>query len=146
MTATVHGRSARVETTCRPERRTTDVPRHVAIIMDGNRRWARERGVPEAQGHAAGVEAIRPIVEHASAVGVEVLTIYAFSRENWAARQRTRSRRSSACSRPPSATRRRRLVEEGVRVRLLGRHRGAAAADPRVHRGGPRGHGGRARG
>jgi undecaprenyl diphosphate synthase len=38
------------------------IPRHVAIIMDGNRRWARERGIPEAQGHAAGVEAIRPIV------------------------------------------------------------------------------------
>ena len=59
------------------------LPRHVAIIMDGNRRWARSRGVPEAQGHAAGVEAIRPIVEHAAARGIEVLTIYAFSRENW---------------------------------------------------------------
>ena len=58
------------------------VPRHVAIIMDGNRRWAREHGVPEAQGHAAGVEAIRPIVEHAVALGIEALTIYAFSREN----------------------------------------------------------------
>ena len=59
-------------------------PRHVAIIMDGNRRWAREHGVPEAQGHAAGVEAIRPIVERAQQRGVEVLSIYAFSRENWA--------------------------------------------------------------
>jgi undecaprenyl diphosphate synthase len=59
------------------------VPRHVAIIMDGNRRWARARGVPEAQGHAAGVEAIRPIVEHAVERGIEALTIYAFSRENW---------------------------------------------------------------
>ena len=58
-------------------------PRHVAIIMDGNRRWARSRGVAEVQGHAAGVEAIRPIVEHAVSCGIEVLTIYAFSRENW---------------------------------------------------------------
>ena len=60
-----------------------ELPRHVAIIMDGNRRWARERGIPEAQGHAAGVEAIRPIVERSVELGVEVLSIYAFSRENW---------------------------------------------------------------
>ena len=59
------------------------LPRHIAIIMDGNRRWARREGVPEVQGHAAGVEAIRPIVQHAAARGIEVLTIYAFSRENW---------------------------------------------------------------
>ena len=62
---------------------SVDLPRHVAIIMDGNRRWARERGVPEAEGHAAGVEAIRPIVSQAVRRGVEVLSIYAFSRENW---------------------------------------------------------------
>ncbi|HEY3523199.1 MAG TPA: polyprenyl diphosphate synthase [Candidatus Limnocylindrales bacterium] len=61
----------------------TDLPRHVAIIMDGNRRWARERGVAEAEGHAAGVEAIRPIVRQAVRRGVEVLSLYAFSRENW---------------------------------------------------------------
>jgi undecaprenyl diphosphate synthase len=60
-----------------------DLPRHVAIIMDGNRRWARERGLSEAEGHAAGVEAIRPIVRHAVERGIEVLSIYAFSRENW---------------------------------------------------------------
>jgi undecaprenyl diphosphate synthase len=58
------------------------VPRHVAIIMDGNRRWARQRGVAEAEGHAAGVEAIRPILQHAVRRGVEVLSLYAFSREN----------------------------------------------------------------
>jgi undecaprenyl diphosphate synthase len=59
------------------------VPRHVAIIMDGNRRWARARGASEASGHAAGVSAIRPIVERAVDRGIEVLSIYAFSRENW---------------------------------------------------------------
>ena len=61
--------------------------------MDGNRRWARQRGLPEAEGHAAGVEAIRPIVTRAVERGVAVLSIYAFSRENWAARRATRSRR-----------------------------------------------------
>ncbi|MFL5778078.1 MAG: undecaprenyl diphosphate synthase family protein, partial [Chloroflexota bacterium] len=61
-----------------------DLPRHVAIIMDGNRRWARRRGVPELEGHAAGVEAIRGLLKHAVRRGIRVLTLYAFSRENWA--------------------------------------------------------------
>jgi undecaprenyl diphosphate synthase len=61
-----------------------DLPRHVAIIMDGNRRWARQHGKPELDGHAAGVEAIREILKHAVRRGVPVMTLYAFSRENWA--------------------------------------------------------------
>src|SRR3989304_5707717 len=58
-------------------------PRHVAIIMDGNRRWARSRGLPETEGHAAGVEAIRPILRRAVERDVEGLSLYPFSRENW---------------------------------------------------------------
>ena len=61
-----------------------DLPRHVAIIMDGNRRWARQRDLPELDGHAAGVEAIRDLLRHAVRRGVPVMTLYAFSRENWA--------------------------------------------------------------
>jgi len=61
-----------------------ELPRHVAIIMDGNRRWARGRGLNEMEGHAAGVEAIREIIRHAVRRGIEVLSLYAFSRENWA--------------------------------------------------------------
>ncbi len=96
------------------------IPRHVAIIMDGNRRWARERGVPDAQGHAAGVEAIRPIVEHAQGRGVQVLSIYAFSRENWA---RERDEVETLFSLLDSAIRDYTpdLVRQGVRVQLLGR-------------------------
>ena len=96
------------------------VPRHVAIIMDGNRRWARERGVPDAQGHAAGVEAIRPIVEHAQQRGVQVLSIYAFSRENWA---RERDEVETLFALLDSAIRDYTpdLVRQGVRVQLLGR-------------------------
>ena len=60
------------------------MPRHVAIIMDGNRRWARQRGLSEVEGHAAGVEAIRRVLRHSVRRGVPVLTLYAFSRENWA--------------------------------------------------------------
>lgn len=61
-----------------------ELPRHVAIIMDGNRRWARSRDLPELDGHAAGVEAIRELLRHTVRRGVPVLTLYAFSRENWA--------------------------------------------------------------
>jgi undecaprenyl diphosphate synthase len=58
-------------------------PTHVAIIMDGNRRWARAHGVAELEGHAAGVDKIRWLVEHAIRRGIAVLSLYAFSRENW---------------------------------------------------------------
>jgi undecaprenyl diphosphate synthase len=59
------------------------VPAHVAIIMDGNGRWARERDLPRSYGHQAGMHAVREVVEGALAAGVEVLTLFAFSQENW---------------------------------------------------------------
>ena len=59
------------------------VPRHVAIIMDGNGRWAERRGLPRVAGHKAGAEAVRRAMQSAVDHGVEVLTIYAFSSENW---------------------------------------------------------------
>ena len=55
------------------------LPRHVAIIMDGNGRWAQRRGMPRSFGHKAGVEALRAIIRHSSNIGIEALTIYAFS-------------------------------------------------------------------
>lgn len=58
-------------------------PRHVAIIMDGNNRWAKRRGLPGAAGHRAGVEAIREVLRTCRKHGVEVLTLFAFSSENW---------------------------------------------------------------
>ena len=63
-----------------PER----VPSHVAIIMDGNGRWARARGLPRLAGHRAGVENLRRVIEAAVEFGIRTLTIYAFSTENWA--------------------------------------------------------------
>ena len=60
------------------------VPRHVAIIMDGNGRWARERGLERVEGHAEGARAVRDAVETAARIGVEYLTLYAFSVANWA--------------------------------------------------------------
>ncbi|MDR1070326.1 MAG: isoprenyl transferase [Gracilibacteraceae bacterium] len=58
-------------------------PRHVAIIMDGNGRWAERRGLPRSFGHRAGVEALRRVVRHSADLGIRYLTVYAFSTENW---------------------------------------------------------------
>ncbi len=63
-----------------PER---SVPRHIAVIMDGNGRWAVKRGLPRKAGHAAGAEALRKVLHHCRDIGVEYLTVYAFSTENW---------------------------------------------------------------
>jgi undecaprenyl diphosphate synthase len=60
------------------------IPRHIAIIMDGNGRWAQQRGLPRTAGHTAGAEAVREIVRACGELGVEVLTLYSFSTENWA--------------------------------------------------------------
>lgn len=65
------------------ERRPDKVPRHIAVIMDGNGRWARERGKPRVSGHRAGAESVRAAVEACGELGVEFLTLYAFSSENW---------------------------------------------------------------
>lgn len=60
-----------------------DVPRHVAIIMDGNGRWARQRGLPRHLGHREGMKSVREVIEGAVEAGVEILTLFAFSTENW---------------------------------------------------------------
>ncbi len=61
----------------------TRLPRHVAIIMDGNGRWARQRGLPRVEGHRAGIESVRAAVEFSARLGISALTLYAFSAENW---------------------------------------------------------------
>jgi undecaprenyl diphosphate synthase len=96
------------------------MPRHVAIIMDGNRRWARQRGVSELDGHAAGVEAIREIVRQAVRRSVPVMTLYAFSRENWA---RSDDEVGGLFALLEDAIRSEtdELAAQGVRVRILGR-------------------------
>lgn len=65
-------------------RRAGEMPRHVAIIMDGNGRWAAERGYPRGEGHRRGVEAVRRTVKAAIEIGLPTLTIFSFSSENWA--------------------------------------------------------------
>jgi undecaprenyl diphosphate synthase len=95
-------------------------PRHVAIIMDGNRRWAAARGLPSIAGHVQGVEAIRPIVNLAPDRGIEVLSLYVFSQENW---RRTDDEVAGLFGLIDGAVRQYtdELVSEGVRVRVIGR-------------------------
>jgi undecaprenyl diphosphate synthase len=95
-------------------------PRHVAIIMDGNRRWARAHGLAELEGHAAGLEAVRAVLKQAVRRGVPMLTLYAFSRENWA---RTDEEVAGLFALLGAAIRdeTEELGRQGVRVRLLGR-------------------------
>ena len=59
------------------------MPKHVAIIMDGNGRWAKQKGVPRVAGHRAGMESMKKIVDHSDKLGIRYLTVYAFSTENW---------------------------------------------------------------
>ena len=60
-----------------------NLPKHLAIIMDGNGRWAKQRGLPRVAGHRAGVKALQKIVNFSATEGIEILTVYAFSSENW---------------------------------------------------------------
>jgi len=60
-----------------------NVPKHIALILDGNGRWAKQRGLPRSMGHRQGVKALEPIVEHCVKIGVKYLTLYVFSTENW---------------------------------------------------------------
>ena len=89
------------------------IPQHIAIIMDGNGRWAKKRGLPRTAGHAAGAEAFRKIANYCRTLGVKYLTVYAFSTENW--------KRSEE--------------EVGGIMRLLGKYLQEAIADMEKNRG-----------
>jgi len=97
-----------------------ELPRHVAIIMDGNRRWAKAHGQTEMEGHAAGVENVRTIIRHCVRRGIEVLSLYAFSRENWA---RSDAEVSGLFFLLEKVIRNEtaELKAQGVRIRVLGR-------------------------
>ncbi|WP_312256003.1 polyprenyl diphosphate synthase [Stutzerimonas nitrititolerans] len=96
-----------------------NVPRHVAIIMDGNNRWAKRRLLPGVAGHKAGVDAVRAVIEVCAESGVEVLTLFAFSSENW---QRPADEVGALMELFLTALRReaRKLNENGIRLRIIG--------------------------
>ncbi|MCI7146009.1 MAG: isoprenyl transferase [Clostridiales bacterium] len=95
------------------------MPEHVAIIMDGNGRWAKGRGVPRLMGHRAGMEAMKKIVDHSDKLGIRHLTVYAFSTENW---KRSVEEVSGIFKLLVTFVNRdlRELIENNVKVRILG--------------------------
>ncbi|MEA3039315.1 MAG: undecaprenyl diphosphate synthase [Sphingomonadales bacterium] len=97
------------------------VPRHVAIIMDGNGRWAEKRGLPRAAGHRQGAEAARKVLRAAGEAGVECLTLYAFSSENWR-RPETEINDLMGLLRLYIGNELAALHKEGVRVKVIGDH------------------------
>jgi len=109
----------------------SQLPRHVAIIMDGNGRWAQSRSLSRVEGHRAGVEAVRDTLEASAQMGLEVLTLYAFSVENW---KRPRYEVWTLMNLLKEYLRREQdtLIENGVRLNVLGRWR---ELDPSVVRG-----------
>jgi len=96
------------------------IPRHVAIIMDGNGRWARRRGLPHAAGHRQGGETVRRIVEECGRLGVEALTLYSFSSENWKRPREEIDALMELCV-AYCRSEREGLLREGIRVRVIGR-------------------------
>ena len=98
------------------------VPRHVAIIMDGNGRWAKARGLPRAAGHRQGAEAARKVLRAAGEAGVECLTLYAFSSENWR-RPEEEVNDLMGLLRFYIQKELDALHREGVRLRIIGDHR-----------------------
>jgi undecaprenyl diphosphate synthase len=104
-----------------------NMPRHIAIVMDGNGRWARKRHLPREAGHVAGVSAVRDTVRAASDMGLENLTLFAFSSENWK-RPKTEVGALMGLFRAFFRSDMEELVARGVRVRIIG-HRGRVAGD-----------------
>lgn len=100
-----------------------DLPKHVAIIMDGNGRWAKARGLPRAAGHERGVEALRRTVDAAGELGIEYLTVFSFSTENW---RRPKDEVTALFGLLRAYVKRdlARLKREGIRVRIIGTRAG----------------------
>lgn len=121
---------------------SSQAPRHTAIIMDGNGRWAQARGLPRSAGHQAGATAVRRTIETAPTLGITALTLYAFSSDNW---QRPRAEVQTLMRLLRTYLREEtdRCISEGVRLQAIGRRdrlslplRGAIAAAERATAGG----------
>ncbi len=99
------------------------IPRHIAIIMDGNGRWAKKRGLPRVAGHREGMKVVRKVVKRANELGVKALTMYAFSTENW---KRPKPEVEFIMKLPEQflLTYLPELIEENVQVRIMGEKKG----------------------
>lgn len=96
------------------------IPSHIAIIMDGNRRWARQRGLPDIKGHEAGADALENLVEAASKLGVKTITVYALSTENITERAKREVGGLFNLMRVGYNTKLKKMIQNGVGVSILG--------------------------
>jgi len=99
---------------------SSHVPQHVAIIMDGNGRWAGERGLPRREGHRAGAESVREVVETCKELGIQFLTLYAFSSENWN-RPKTEIKALMSLLKGFLRSKTPEMQKQGVRLHAIGR-------------------------
>ncbi|MBS0196328.1 MAG: isoprenyl transferase [Planctomycetes bacterium] len=102
------------------------IPRHIAIIMDGNGRWAKEKGFPRQFGHLNGARSVRENLEECVKLGVEALTLYSFSLENWKRPKEEVDALMELCIRYLDGEQQQ-MVREGVRLRIIGRREGLPA-------------------
>jgi undecaprenyl diphosphate synthase len=109
-----------------PDVHPAKLPRHVAIIMDGNGRWAEQRGFPRAFGHRNGVSSVRAVVEEIQRLGIECVTLYSFSQENWKRPADEVAALMQLCEAYVSGERGR-MMDEGLRFRVIGRRAGLPA-------------------
>lgn len=95
------------------------IPKHAAIVMDGNRRWAKKRGLPITMGHWKGAEALKKIIRAADEIGIEILTVFGFSTENWN-RSQIEINALMRILRTYLYSQKKTLIEEGVRLSVIG--------------------------
>lgn len=101
-----------------------DIPSHIAIIMDGNRRWARARGLPDLKGHEQGTETLEKVVEAAEKMGIKTITVYALSTENIKERAKREMSGLFQLMRSGYHSRLKRMMKKGVRIDILGELKG----------------------
>lgn len=109
-----------------------NIPQHIAFIMDGNRRWARKRGLPDIKGHEAGADALEEIVEAAGKLGVKTVTVYALSTENIKERARREVFGLFKLIKTGYNTKLKKMMRNGVRITVLGELEGLPATIRRI--------------
>ena len=101
-----------------------NIPKHIAIIMDGNRRWARQRNLPDIEGHKAGSEALEKVVEAAAKLGVKTITVYALSTENIQERAKREVVGLFNLMRSSYHSKLKKMMKNGVSISVLGEIKG----------------------
>ncbi len=109
-----------------------NIPSHIAIIMDGNRRWARSRNLPDIKGHEAGTDALEKVVEEAEKLGIKTITVYALSTENIKERAKREVKGLFELMRSGYHTKLKKMMSNGVRINVLGELEGLPAFLKRI--------------